>query len=910
MSWRFWRQNQRNRDLEEELAHDLAAEAEERIRSGSSHEEAAYASLRDFGNVLSIKEDTRETWGWTTVERLGQDVRYGWRTLRKNPLFTGMAVLSLALGIGANTAIYSVMDAIMLRALPVRNPGELVILNWRAKQDTGHHNGSMYEDPKGGVTSPDFPWPAYEFLRSHNEALSTLFAYKPAGQLTLIVRGQAELGPVELISGNFFSGVGIVPAAGRLIGESDDAAGALQVAVLSYYYWRNRFAADPGAIGQTVRINDMPFTIAGVAAPEFFGVAPGSAPVMYVPMSNRPSLARNYGSEHDTMFSDTNFYWADIMGRLRPGVTLERAQAELATRFRQFALASAGNDRGLADLPRLWVEEGGSGVDSLRRQYSKPLFVLMTMVAIILAIACANIANLLLARANSRRRELAVRLSLGASRGRVARQLLTESLMLALPGGILGLGVAAAGTHFLLWLLAGGREDFSIQANLDWRILAFAMGIAFATGIVFGFAPAIAATRVDITPALKEIRASAPRGRIGRIGISQFLVVSQIALSLLLVLGSALFVRTLGNLHSVEIGFNREHLLTFKLDASQAGYKDASLKAFYAGMDETFRSLPGVRAATATDMPLVANWNESTNVDLPGAPKHAGRDESYVSITSVGPTFFETMQLPVLLGRPIGSRDVDGAPLAAVVNEVFAKKYFPNQNPIGRLFGLGDSEAGNLTIVGLAKNARYNSLKGKVPPVAYIPYMQNIVKRPPVAMFFELRAAGDPLALAEAVRKTVHKAAPSVPITSLMTQSQRIDNTITQERTFAGLCTAFALLALVIACVGLYGTMAYAVSRRTNEIGIRVALGAERLRILWMVLREVLVLTAVGLAVGFTCAWGAMSTLNSFVFGMKAADPLMMLSAAAILVAVLVLAGFAPATRAARIDPLTALRHE
>ena len=910
MNWRFWRQKQRNNDLDDEVAHDLAAEAEERIRSGSSHLEAEYASLRDFGNVLLIKEDTRETWGWTLLERLGQDVRYGSRTLRKNPLFTSMAVLSLALGIGANTAIYSVVDAIMLRALPVRSPGELVILNWRAKHDVNHHHGSLYEDPQGGATSPDFPWPAYELLRSHSDALSTLFAYESAGQLNLIVRGQAELGPVEFVSGNFFSGVGIVPAAGRLIGDSDDVAGASQVAVLSYNYWRDRFATDPAAIGQTVRINDMLFTIAGVAAPEFFGVAPGSAPVIYVPMRNRPSLARNYGNEYDTMFSDTQFYWVDIMGRLRPGVTLERAQVELAARFRQFALASAANDPERADLPTLWLEEGGSGVDSLRRQYSKPLFVLMTMAAIILAIACANIANLLLARANSRRREIAVRLSLGARRGRVLRQLLTESLMLALPGGILGLGVAAAGTRFLLWLLAEGREDFSLHANLDWRVLAFAIGVAFATGIVFGFAPAIAATRVDITPALKETRATAPRGRAGRLGLGQFLVVSQIALSLLLVLGAGLFVRTLANLHSVEIGFNRENLLTFKLDASQAGYKGASLKTFYAGMDERFRSLPGVRAATATDMPLVANWNESTNVKLPGVPKHEGRDGPSVSITSVGPTFFETMQLAVLLGRPIGSHDVDGAPLAAVVNEVFAKTYFPNQNPIGRQFGLGNSEAGNLTIVGVAKNARYNSLKGKIPPVAYIPYMQNILKRPPVAMFFELRTAGDPLSLAGAVRKTIHNAAPGVPMAGVMTQSQRIDSTITQERTFADLCTAFALLALVIACIGLYGTMAYAVSRRTNEIGIRVALGAERLRILWMVLREVLVLTGVGLAVGFCCAWGAMSTLTSFVFGMKAADPLTMLSAVAILVVVLVSAGFAPATRAARIDPLTALRHE
>ncbi len=441
---------------------------------------------------------------------------------------------------------------------------------------------------------------------------------------------------------------------------------------------------------------------------------------------------------------------------------------------------------------------------------------------------------------------MAVRLSLGASRLRVLRQLLTESVLLALPGGILGLGVAAAGTRFLVWLLAGGREDFSLHAELDWRILVFTIAVAFATGILFGLAPAIAATRVDITPALKETRASAPSQHGRRIGLSQFLVVTQIALSLLLVLGAALFVRTLANLHSVEIGFNQENLLTFSLDASQAGYKEAALKAFYSRMEERFRVLPGVRAVTVTDMPLVAGYNHGTVVYLPGAPKQERRGGPSTSYTSVGPTFFETMQLPIVLGRPIDSREVDGAPLAAVVNEIFARKYFPGQNPIGRRFGLSNSEAGDLTIVGVTKNARYSSLKQAIPPVVYISYLQNIVERPPVAMIFELRTAANPVALAQTVRKAVHEAAPSVPVTGMMTQTQRIDSAIVQERTFADLCTAFAILALAIACVGLYGSTAYAVSRRTNEIGIRVALGAARHRIVWMVLREVLALACRG----------------------------------------------------------------
>ncbi len=887
------------------IAYDLAADAEERVRSGVPREEAEQASRRDFGNVLMRKEDVREVWGWMWLQRFGQDIRYGWRTWGKNPLFVAMAVLSLALGIGANTAIFSVMDAVMLRALPVQDPGELAILNWRAKQDVNGHNGSSFDEPGGGVASPDFPWTAYKLLRDHNNVFSALFAFKDARQLNLIVHGQAELGDVEFVSGNFFSGLGLVPAAGRLIDTSDNGT---QVAVLSYTYWQTRFDGDPAAVGHTMRINDTPFTIAGVAPPQFFGVRPGSAPVLYVPISNRPSLARNYGNERDTMFIDPHFYWVDMLGRLRPDVTLMKAQVELAARFHQFVLASARNDKERANLPALWLEKGGSGMDALRRHYSKPLFVLMAMVAFILAIACANIANLLLARAAARRREMAVRLSLGASRLRVVRQLLTESLMLAVPGGILGLGVAAAGIRFLIWMLVSRREDLAVRAGLDWHILAFTLAVALVTGILFGLAPAIQATRVDLTPALKQSRASAPRRRGRRIGLGQFLVVAQIALSLLLVLAAAIFVRTLANLHSVAIGFNQEHLLTFSLDASQAGYKSAELKAFYARMDGRFRAIPGVRAATVTDMPLVSDWTSSVGVIFPRTSKEERSRHAGTAITSVGPTFFATMQLPILLGRPIGSRDAGSAPLAAVVNEVFAKRFFRSQSPIGQHFRLNHSK--DLTIVGVAKNARYSSLKRAIPPVVYLSYLQNVLKQPPRAMFFELRTAGNPLSTAETVRKVVHKFAPNIPVTNLMTETQRIDSTITQQRTFADLCTAFAFLALAIACVGLYGAMAYEVSRRTNEIGIRMALGAERGRIVWMVLREVLALAAGGLAVGYLCAWFTLPVLKSFVFGMKPTDPATTLSAVGILIAALLLAGYIPARRASRVDPVTALRHE
>jgi macrolide transport system ATP-binding/permease protein len=910
------RRTKAEEDLNFELEDHVAHETERYKAKGLSEEDARIAALRSTGGMERVKEECRDARSGAWLERSMQDIRYGWRTMRKNPWFSALAILSLALGIGANTAIYSVMDAIMMRSLPVKDPSELVILNWRTKgyRDATvvrSHTGSKYDEPGGGTTSPDFPWPAYEMLRDHNDVFSALFAFKNSGPpLNLVVHGQAEVGPVEFVSGNYFNGLGVIPAAGRLISASDDVPGAGQVAVISYLYWQKRFAGDAAAIGQSVAINNLPLTIIGVTAPEFFGVRPGAAPLVYIPLGNRPALNRNYGDEHDTMFVDPHNYWVDMMGRLRPGVTREKAEAQLATKFHQFALTSAANDKEKINLPVPWVEEAGSGVDSLRRQYSTPLFVLMTMVAFILAIVCANIANLLLARAAARRREIAVRLSLGAGRLRVLRQLLTESLMLALPGGVLGLGIATLGVRFLIWLLAGGRESFSLRAGLDWRILAFTMGVAFATGILFGLVPAIAATRVDVTPALKETRASAQNRGARHVGLSQILVIGQIALSLLLVLGAAIFVRTLANLHAVEIGFNQENVLTFSLDASQAGYKDAALRAFYAEITERFRGLPGVRAATVSDMPLLSNSNQGTGVVLPGAPKKEGRDLPSTSLVSVGPGFFETMELPILLGRAIGARDIEGAPRVAVVNEVFAKTFFPEQNAMGRQFALGSSEGGNLTVIGLAKNARYSSLKDAIPPVVYIPYLQNLLKRPPIAMTFELRTAGNPLSLAETIRKTVSKAAPRVPVSEMMTQTQHIDNTIVQERTFADLCSVFALLALAIACVGLYGTMAYAVARRTNEIGIRMALGAERRRIIWMVQREVLLLAVVGLSVGMLGAWGAASSIRSFVFGTKAADPTALAATVGILMAAAVLAGFAPAMRASRIDPLAALRHE
>ncbi len=852
----------------------------------------------------------------TFWDAIAQDVRYAFRSMAGSKLFTSMAVLSLALGIGANTAIYSFMDGVMLRALAVKQSERLVILNWRAKSSAPvvhSHWGSNYDEPGGGETSPNFPYQAFELLRDHNDVLSSLFGHADAGRLNLVIDGNAELASGKFVTGGFFSGLGVPPAAGRLIDQSDDQPGAAPVAVITNDYWHTRFGADAAVVGKQIQINGTPVTIAGVAAPEFYGISPDSKPSVFLPMAN---IGLTHPGDTSPMFREGTYYWIELMGRLKNGVTLQQAQSQLAGPFHGFVESTATKDRERADLPALWLQEGGSGVDSLRRQYSKPLWILMAMVGLILAVACFNIANLLLARAASRRREIALRLSLGAGRFRIIRQLLTESVVLALLSGLAGIGVASLCIRFLLLMLTNGRGDFTVNVGLDWKVLSFTVLVALVSGIFFGLAPAIQSTNVDITPALKETRSSEPQARTRkfglRFGLSQILVVAQIGISLLLVIAAGLFVRTVTNLHSVNLGFNAEHVLIFSLDATQAGYKDAALKQFYGDLEQRFQAIPGVSSATSSDMPLVGGWASSTSIVVPGIPQPPeGQKGPNTAYAMVGSTFFETMEIPMVAGRALDKRDVEGAPTAAVVNQVFAEKYFKGQNPVGRHFGLGGiKNAVDIEIVGIARTARYSSLRREIPPVTYIRWVQAPKGRRLQEMIFELRATGDPLALSNTVRQIVHQAGPMVPVANMTTQSRRIDQTISQERTFAQLCACFGGLALLMACVGLYGTMAYAVARRTGEIGIRMALGATRRRVIWMVLREVLVLSVFGLAIGLGAAYQTTAFLKSFLFGVKPNDPVAMGASVAILIVCAVLAGYFPAFRASRIDPMVALRNE
>ncbi|HTT65075.1 MAG TPA: ABC transporter permease, partial [Bryobacteraceae bacterium] len=581
-----WLVERRRKDTElrDELQFHLEEEAEERQAEGQARDEARHAARRDLGNVTLVQEDTRAMWGWTILEQLGQDLRYAFRTMAASRLFTLLAVATLALGIGANTAIYSFLDSILLRSLPVPDPQSLVVLNWHAKglyrdwRDFVMHGGSgrLYDDPKLGTTAGIFPYPAFELLRKHNAVFSTAFVYYPSWQarnLNLAVKGEAGLANGVYVSGDYFRGLGIAPAAGRLIDPDDDRPGASAVAVISYALSQSRFGGSAGAAGRAIQIDNVPFTVVGVTPPGFFGVDPAEAPEIYLPMHTDESLGagRPFGFL-GRRYLEPNDYWIHIMGRLRPGVSLAQAQAVLAPAFHEWVAGTAANDRERANLPALIVKEGAGGLDSLRRQYSRPLYVLMTMVALILALACINVANLLLARAAARRREIALRLSVGASRARVVRQLLTESLLLATLGGVIGVLFAFWGIRFLTVLLANGQASFTLHAQLNWHVLGAAAVLSLLTGVLFGMVPALQATRVDVMPALKETQTGQPRTHsFPRFGLARLLVVSQIAISLLLLVAAGLFVRTLANLHAVDLGFNREHVLLFRLDARKAG---------------------------------------------------------------------------------------------------------------------------------------------------------------------------------------------------------------------------------------------------------------------------------------------------------------------------------------------------
>src|SRR5579871_738918 len=917
LAW-FFHRRRNETDLRNELDFYLDAETKRLQDQGLFPDDARHAARRKLGNLALVKEDTRVTWSWTFLDQLAQDLRFAVRTMGSNKAFTALAILSLALGIGANTAIFSFLEVLLLRSLPVADPGSLVVLRWHSKPRawrTGDFvmqgmSGEVYDDPSGSV-SDLFPYPAFPFFQKAGASVfSDVFTYchtREVRTLNFSVNGQAQVAGGELVSGDYFRGLRVNPAAGRLIVPDDDRFGSPLVAVVSHALAEKSLGGAAAALGQSILIDNLPFTVIGVAPPEFFGVDASQVPDVYIPMHANVALGASdsFGATR-AEYLDQNDYWIQIMARLRPGVTRAQAQAVMAPQFNQWISTTAQNARQRANLPWLAVEDGAAGLDTLRRQFSKPLFVLMTLVGLILAIACSNVANLLLARSAGRRREIALRLSLGAGRARIIRQLLTESVLLSVVGGALAVFFAVVGVRFLSVLLAAGPRGVTIQAGLNGHVLAVAIALSLLTGILFGIAPALQSTRLDLASAIKESRLSGTRAHraFRRIGLSQTLVVGQIAVVLLMLVAAGLFVRTLSNLASVELGFNREQLLLFQVDARKAGHRDPEIGDFYANLRRQFASIPGVRRASLAETSLIGagTW---LAVTLPGGTPADG-----VAVLPSGPDFLTTMQIPLLAGRDFNDRDHRSSQPVAVINQRFARQYFGDQSPLGRhlILWRANKPARDMEVIGIARDARYGGLRNELRPVIYIPYDQGYPE--PNDMTFALRTTGDPLGYVNAVRDAVRRADPRMPVSNVETQTAEIAVDMQQETTLADLCTAFALLALIIACVGLYGTMSYTVARRTSEIGIRMALGAHRRNVVWMVLREVAALAFAGLAVAIPAAILTSKLIASFLFGARPNDPLTLACAIAILLSAALLAGYIPARRASRIDPMAALRNE
>ena len=915
---RYWMENsKRNEMLREEMELHLQEKAVELEEEGMAPKAAMTEARRRFGNVVLKHEESREIWILRYWSELVQDVRYGFRTMTANKTFSLLAILSLALGIGANTAIYSFMDTLLLRSLPVPDPETLAVLNWREKpggRDSVMHSmsGSTWTEAELGRVSGIFPYPAFELIQKNSGTVfSSVFAYYPTRKVNVMVQGQAEQAGGEFVSGEYFAGLAVPPAAGRMIIPGDDRAGAEAVAVLSFPFAQRRFGDVGSAPGKSILINNVPFTVAGVAPSGFYGVDPSAAPDFYIPLRSGLALQLRHGGNESDIFLAQNYYWLEMMARLRPGVSLAEAQAALGPLFHQWVDSTAANEGERVQLPELLVREGATGLNTLRRRYSKPLYVLLGMVALILAIACANIANLLLARATARTSEMAVRLSIGAGRLRLIRQLLTESVLLASIGGAVGVVFAFWGIRFLTLLLAAGNPDFTLYPDLNWHVLGAAVALSVATGLLFGLAPALQSTRLDLMPALKNTQT----GRLGlhrffpRASLSQILVSTQIGISLLLLVAAGLFVRTLSNLQSIQLGFNRENVLLFRVNARQAGHQDPEIKAFYLDLQKRLRAIPGVLGASASDTPLLGEGTSAGPLLPAGAQPIPGKNPH---ILRTGPEFFSTMQIPVLLGRAINERDRPGSLAVALVSEAYVKTYFKGQNPLGQ--HLSNRHPSNVNgeeveIVGVAGNARYGELKGEFREVVYLSANQ-LLDRPVDEMTFALRTSGDPLRYVESVRKIVREADARIPVTNIRTQAEQIDHMMNQEIILARLCSAFALLALLIACVGLYGTMAYAVARRTSEIGIRIALGAQGRNVIWMMLRQAFLLAIAGLAIGIPTAIGTSRFVESFLFGVEPANPAALAGAVGILLSAVLLSGYVPARRASRIDPMIAVRHE
>ena len=849
------------------------------------------------------------------------DIRYGLRSLAHAKGWTIVVVLSLALGIGANTAIFSAVNGLLLKTIPVQDPESLVRLRYAGRNDmvtSSSDYGNSGRDALGRDMRSTFSYPMFQELRAANRTLADMLACAPAGQLNVVVDGQADIATALALTGNYYQMLGVTAALGRTILPEDDRVDAPAVAVISTNYWRSRFGSDPNVIGKVVSMNSVPVTIVGVLPAAFSGIQrPLSQPndVSFPLALDRRFSPDSAGGPPNaparSRLDEPTYWWLQVMGRLKPGATAEQAQGNLEAVFQNTARAGLASylsslsqtERGNArnrertEVPVLRVDSGARGIYDPNTNELRAASILSVLVGLVLLLVCANVANLLLSRSTVRAREISVRLSLGATRWRVMRQLLTESLLLSSIGGTLGIAVGYWGRG-LLPDAASARGH-----EVDWRVMLFLVGVTAITGIVFGIAPAIRATGVNVTAALKDSSRSvvASRSLLGK-----SLLVVQVAISLVLLIGAGLFLRTLQNLRTVDVGFNPQNLVLFRVNPALLRYDQARYRDLYDRMLRELKIAPGVRGATLSNVMLLSGSVNSTDVHVQGATYTPGQRGNSMNRIVAGPEFFETIGIPLQLGRTLTERDNQTAPKVALINEAAARKFFPGDNPVGRRFGFSVETSGDIEIVGVVRDAKYSQVREAPPPTMYVPHLQAAIPR----AVFDVRTAGDPAATVGAIREAVRRVDPNLPIVDVFTQMEQVERRMDQEKLFARAYTLFGTLALVIAAVGLFGLMSYSVSRRTNEIGIRMALGAEGGTVLGQIMRESMVLVVAGVGLGVALSLATGRFIATLLYGLEPTDAMTIGAALIVMFAVAALAGYLPARRASRVDPMVALRYE